>query len=186
MDNAVSTKALSALSRMCVTQDIGHLYLEEAYKLFVKDEQSGIPFRVWLFENPVSPIALPGNVDLYGHDCIHLLLNRGMSSFDEAFVIGFTMGNCDKVKKGHLTVFKLLSQSFYPSIFRFRQWHLKVFDLGVMYGQRLKYRNINLENFENYFDLKINDVRQRFGILQDELNTLWQTEQILMRELEQC
>ena len=165
-----------------MTQDISHLYLGEAYGQFVKDDQSGIPFRVWLFENPGSPIALPGNVNLYGHDCIHLLLNRGMNSFDEAFVIGFTMGNCDKVKKRHLALFKLLSQAFYPSIFRFKEWHLKVFDLGVMYGQRLKYRDINLENFEYYFDLKIIDVRQKFGILQDELNYLWHTEKILVKD----
>jgi hypothetical protein len=182
VDNAVSTKAPSALSRMAVTQDIGHLSLEEAYNLFIKDDQSGIPFRVWLFENPGSPLALPGNVNLYGHDCIHLLLNRGMSIFDEAFVIGFTMGNCNKVKNGHLALFKLLSQVFYPAIFRFREWHLKIFDLGVMYGQQLKYKDINSEKFEHYFDLKINDIRQKFGILPDELHSLWQTEQILVKE----
>ena len=182
MDSAVKTEETSVLSRMSITQDIGHLYLREAYKLFVKDEQSGIPFRVWLFENPDSPIALPGNINLYGHDCIHLLLNRGMNGFDEAFVIGFTMGNCDKVTKIHLSIFKRLSKSFYPLIFRFNELHLRVFDLGVMYGQKLRQRNLSLINFDHYLDLKITEVRKKFGIFQSELLALWQTEQILIQD----
>ena len=113
----VCTKPHFDLGKMCVDQDISELTLGEAYHLFVKDEASGIPIQVWLLENPGSPIAFPGSVNLYGHDCIHLLLNRGMSNFDEAFVVGFTMGNCDKVEAKHLSTFKLFLNSSIPPFF---------------------------------------------------------------------
>ncbi|MCG9893106.1 MAG: hypothetical protein MH252_18800 [Thermosynechococcaceae cyanobacterium MS004] len=161
--------------------DIGSLTLGEAYRLFVKDEQSAIPLQVWLLENPNSPIALPGNVDLRGHDCIHLLLNRGMSNFDEAFVVGFTMGNCDAVKERHISSFKLFSRFFYPATFRFKEWHLRVFELGLMYGRKLEYRNLHLENFDPYFDMKISVLRQKFGVITDEIKLIWKTERIFLK-----
>lgn len=48
---------------------------------------------MWLLENPDSPLPFAGKIDLYRHDCLHLLLERGLSVEDEAFVVGFTMGN---------------------------------------------------------------------------------------------
>lgn len=48
---------------------------------------------VWMVENPESPFALAGAIDLYDHDCVHCVLDRGLLLPDEAFVIGYTMGN---------------------------------------------------------------------------------------------
>jgi hypothetical protein len=183
MGVALRGQGCHSLSQMTADHDIGYLKLGEAYRSFVKDEETAIPFQVWLLENPSSPIALPGSVNLYGHDCIHLLLNRGMSNFDEAFVIGFTMGNCDKVEEKHLSVFRLFSRFFYPSIYRFKEWHFRAFDLGVMYGRKLEYRNIHLEYFDNYMDAKINELRYKFGILNDDLSTLWKAERILLKNI---
>jgi hypothetical protein len=50
------------------------------------DRPDQIPFLVWLLENPDSCFALPGCIDLHGHDCLHVLLQRGFSPYDEAFV----------------------------------------------------------------------------------------------------
>ena len=57
--------------------------------------QSDIHWFVWLLENPKSPFRLSGAVNLFNHDIIHILLNRGMDVDDEAYVIGFTMGNSE-------------------------------------------------------------------------------------------
>ncbi len=168
------------LCHMTTEQEIGQLTLGEAYRSFVKDKQADIPFQVWMLENPASPIALPGNVDLYGHDCIHILLNRGMSNFDEAFVIGFTMGNCDEVEPRHISIFKLFSRFFYPNIYRFNQLHLRAFDLGFLYGQKLEYRNIHRENFDIHHQQTIESLRQKYGIDVMELRALWQAELILL------
>jgi hypothetical protein len=53
--------------------------LKDAYETLEGDPPSKIPFIVWLLENPKSPLALPGCIDLYNHDCIHLLLKQGFT-----------------------------------------------------------------------------------------------------------
>ncbi|WP_404784850.1 hypothetical protein [Altericista sp. CCNU0014] len=166
-------------SRITPEQDIGKLNLREACQRFAIDKQGDIPLWVWLLENPDSPIALPGSIDLHGHDCIHLLLNRGVTAYDEAFVIGFTMGNADKVEPRHISIIKVFSRFVYPKLFRFNPLHLHVFDCGVKYGQRVKYRNIHKEVFDRYEDWTIEEMRQKFGISLRDLHITWMAEQIL-------
>ena len=162
--------------------DIGEMRMIDAYNRFVKDEPSNIPVSVWLLENPNSPIALPGCVELKGHDYIHLLLNRGMSLFDEAFVVGFTMGNSDRLKPRHLNIYKLLSALFFPKAYKFNSFHMKAFDFGVMYGQSIEKTNINEVDFEKYSDHSVNDVRRLCGINLEDIYTLWMTEKLLLPE----
>ena len=64
------------------------------------DEESKLPLSLWLFEDPDSPVALPGAACLDLHDCLHILLNRGYSTADEAFVVGFSMGNDRRAAAG--------------------------------------------------------------------------------------
>jgi hypothetical protein len=162
--------------------DIGKLHLKEACQQFAIDKDADLPIWIWLLESPESPIALPGSLDLYGHDCIHLLLNRGVSAYDEAFVIGFTMGNSDKVKPHHIAIIKTFSRFVYPNPFKFTLSHLQVFDLGFMYGKQVKYRNIYKENFDAYKNWTIEDLRIRCGISLGELQALWMAEEILFIE----
>jgi hypothetical protein len=56
-------------------------------------DRADVPWQIWLFENPNSAIALPGAITLFNHECLHVLLDRGFSNNDEAFIIGFTIGN---------------------------------------------------------------------------------------------
>ena len=56
----------------------------EPFKL----SQGDIPFIIKLIENPKYDIGLfAGYVDLFTHDCIHVLLGRGLLPKDEAFVM---------------------------------------------------------------------------------------------------
>ena len=70
---------------------------KEALSIFSKTNttknKEDISWLVWLIENPKSPFHLHGAVTLRDHDHIHVLLGRGQANDDEAFVIGFTMGN---------------------------------------------------------------------------------------------
>ena len=111
-----------------ISHDRQHQILREALQSMGGDPPSSIPFLLWLLENPDSPIALPGKIDLYRHDCLHLLLDRGFSLYDEAFVVGFTMGNDVQTQKNSnfilmaaliepiliLKFFQVLYQSNYP------------------------------------------------------------------------
>ena len=55
-------------------------------------EAGDVPEIIRKYENPESPDALPGAIHLNRHDCIHVLLGRGLHVQDEAFIIGVTMG----------------------------------------------------------------------------------------------
>jgi hypothetical protein len=164
------------LSHMTIHDPIEDLQLEEAYRRFAIDDQGAIPYLIWLLENPGSPIALPGSVDLYGHDCLHLLLNRGVSSYDEAFVIGFTMGNSDDVEPQHLSTLKFCARFIYPQPYRFNKAHLKVFDLGAMYGRKVPHRNLHRVIFDEFATETIGSLRKMFGISLNELKLLWEME----------
>lgn len=61
--------------------------LRQAYQHFGGIQQSEVPWIIWLLENPDSPLALAGAIPLKEHDYLHLLLNRGKSPEDEAFIM---------------------------------------------------------------------------------------------------
>ena len=138
--------------------------LKEALKEFAIDKPGDIPWIVRLLENPASPVALPGKISLLGHDCLHLLLDRYLSSSDEAFVIGFSMGNHRKTKSWHIKIFKFFSRYLYPDPYKFTPQDFYSFDLGFEYGRSLnpkiqtiyqtKYSYFDIEFLRNLFEIK--------------------------------
>ena len=131
--------------------------------------QSDIPWIVWLLENPESIIALPGKITLDNHDCLHVLLEKEFNLMDEAFVIGFTMGNDPKTNWLHLLIFKVFSRFIYPQDYRFDLKHLKAFDLGVGYGKKVTTKNINKIDFQKYQNKTVDELRSLLSIKLKEL-----------------
>ena len=140
------------------------LTLGSAYGFIKGDAPSSIPFLVWLLENPDSLLALPGKIRLRDHDCLHLLLNKGFSLSDEAFVIGFTLGNDLQSNKLHLSIFKIVSLFFYPREYRFHLQHIKILNLGFKYGKCNPIKNLNKIHFHVYFSKTILEVRSELGL----------------------
>lgn len=143
-------------------------------------ENSSIPWLVWLLENPDSIVALPGKITLYNHDCLHVILDRGFDLKDEAFVIGFTMGNDRQTNPFHLWIFKIFSRFFYPLDYRFSDRDLKVFELGILYGKKIKTKNINQIDFKQLENKTVNEIRDSFGIELKELKQIKQFEKWLI------
>ncbi len=91
--------------------------------------QDQISPLVQLFENPKSRFSLSGAMDLFNHDCLHILLGRGLQSHDECFVIGVAMGNDENLKPCHEKFWKFCAQYLYPGVFRVHDRQtLKYFD----------------------------------------------------------
>ena len=88
-----------------------------------------------IFENPKYDFfrfgRLPGAIDLFGHDLLHILLGQDMSMKGEAYVIGYTMGSTKKITGIDITIFKFISQFFYPKNYRFNAHALLVFRKGL-------------------------------------------------------
>ena len=116
-------------------------------------EQSKIHWFVWLLENPKSPISLTGAIDLYNHDIIHILLNRGMDVRDEAMVIGFTMGNSETTSSWVRWLFEFCARYLYPEGYQFNENDLLEFERGYAYGYTRPKRNIHLEKFDTMKDI---------------------------------
>lgn len=149
---------------MISLRNIANQTLGSAYQQINLDNQSDIPLIIRLLENPASPIALPGKISLHDHDCLHIILGIGVSPSDEAFIIGFTMGNDDRTKSWHVQLFKLFSRFIYPLKYRFSLQELDIFDLGLKHGKRHKYRNINKINFEWFYFTEIEEIRKMLGV----------------------
>ncbi|AFY99843.1 hypothetical protein [Calothrix sp. PCC 6303] len=159
---------------------VNNLTVKEAYNLAFDFEESYIPSLVWLMENPDSPLPFPGKIHLRNHDYIHILLGREKSSQDEAFVVGFTMGNSTKVKWIHLKIFRLFSQYLYPAPFNFSNSDLQAFDLGVSYGRKIKLKNLNEMDMCQYENLTVESARDILGIDAEEIRLLRKFESWLL------
>jgi hypothetical protein len=129
------------------------------------DPPHKIPFLVWLLENPASPINMPGSIDLFGHDCIHLLLKQGFTPADEAYIVGFTMGNDTRTTWLHLVILKIAAYFFYPPKYRFTKSDIKAFDRGVKLGREVRFKNINKFDFLTWHHKKLKDIRVEVGLV---------------------
>tara|TARA_B100001765_G_scaffold111633_1_gene69403 strand:+ start:346 stop:792 length:447 start_codon:yes stop_codon:yes gene_type:complete len=125
-------------------------------------EPSTIHWFVWLLENPKSPISLTGAIDLYNHDIIHILLERGMLNRDEAMVIGFTMGNSETTSSRVRWLFEFCARYLYPVSYRFNEYDLLEFERGFAYGYTRSRRNIHLAKFDVKRDVA--EIRKEWGI----------------------
>ena len=125
-------------------------------------EPSTIHWFVWLLENPKSPISLTGAIDLYNHDIIHILLDRGMLNRDEAMVIGFTMGNSETTSSWVRWLFEFCARYLYPVSYRFNEYDLLEVERGFAYGYTRSRRNIHLAKFDVKRDIE--EIRKEWGI----------------------
>ena len=162
------------------TSDIEKLEIKEIYSALEGDDAADIPFLIWFLENPESPIPMPGKISLYNHDHLHILLGRDQSPEDEAFIIGFTMGNDPKTAWYHIIIFKIFSYSIYPKLYRFNRQQMKVFDLGFNYGRKLSVKKIHKINFAVYQNYTLSALRKLFGIKREEIKAIKQVEEWLV------
>ena len=138
--------------------------LSQAYRELGGDPPAKIPRAVWLLENPTSPLALGGSISLQNHDYLHILLGRGLSPKDEAFVIGVTMGNDLCTRWWHYLIFKLAARFIYPHPYRFTRHHLQIFEEGIDLEQSLSIQSPNRFDFGRFDHLSLRVLRWMTGI----------------------
>ena len=147
------------------------MILQEALDKFLEKEttknKSEVPWLIWLMENPKSPLHLHGASALNDHDYVHIILDKGQANDDEAFVIGFTMGNDDRTKEWEVKLFKFVSSKLYPKKERFTQEQLKIFDRGFSYGQSKLHLYQRIGEFDwSTMDKNtpLNEVKRKFNV----------------------
>ena len=117
-------------------------------------KQEEVPLIIQLVENP--KYDFPG-IDLFhgatgiqNHDCIHVLLGRGILPKDEAFVIGFTMGSSNRVTTTEESLYAFFSQRLYPKDYRFAPEDIEVFRDATKLGYISDCRPLSEVDFESY------------------------------------
>jgi hypothetical protein len=160
--------------------DNDHETLGKIYASLPGFDQSDISPLVQLLENPQSPVAFTGSIDLFGHDCIHILLGRGLLAQDEAFVIGFTMGTSKTIGRLQRALFKFAARFLYPSIYRFSTDDCKIFELGIEAGKLSQCSEIYKANFRSFLSEPVGKIRATLGIDAEFLQRIYAEEAILL------
>ena len=139
--------------------------------------QENIPLIIKLVENPNYNTSklFGGAVDLFTHDCIHVVLGRGLLVKDEAFVIGYTMGSTKKMKRWKRNLFMFVSKYLYPEGYKFREEERFVFNMGVMAGS-LCPTDLSQINFKKYLNRQIKTIRKEVAVDVDFLEKYYSIE----------
>jgi hypothetical protein len=138
--------------------------------------EEDIPFIVRLLENPEGLGLLSGSVNLHQHDCIHLVLGRGLLPKDEAFIIGFTMGSSKGISSWEERIFSWISNHFYPQIYRFNQQDLEVFKDALHLAQVSHCKAFDSFDFDLHLDKSLEDIRKLLGLEDELIKTYYQLE----------
>lgn len=157
--------------------DTNELTLAEVKRSLPGANPQEIGFLVRLLENPKSPFALTGAVDLVRHDAIHIVLGRGLLKQDEAFVIGFTMGTAkETLKAWEIALFRFAARFLYSRNYRLARRHLQVFELGLEAGRSFATTRIYEFPFENNLDVTLKELRRTLQIDVEKLKTFYRRE----------
>jgi hypothetical protein len=153
-----------------------HQTLGEVLATLPGDPASSVPWYVRMLENPKSPVAFGGAIDLFGHDCIHVLLGRGTDQQDEAFVIGFTMGASGELTRWQELAFRWCTANLYRGVYRFSAEDQEVFDLAVSVGRSSGCRPLHTVDYRPLLHMPLGQVRPLLGIRVDMLCMAYECE----------
>ncbi len=105
-----------------------------------------------------------GGVDLKAHDCIHLLLGRGLLTKDEAFVIGFTMGSTNRLETLNKEIFAYIAGNYYPNAYQMDEEARRVFLDAAKLGHVCDCQPLDEVHFSPLLDEPIGELRRVIGI----------------------
>mgnify|MGYP003134632707 CR=1 FL=1 len=152
-------------------------YLEEMKSFALNPDD--VPLVIKLVENPKYDIGLfSGATTLAAHDCVHVILGRGLLLKDEAFVIGYTMGSSKKMKRWRRNLFMFVCKYLYPKGYNFGEEERYVFYSGVLCGEKCKV-DLTKIDFKKHADRKVLGLRKEFGIDSEMLDCVYCTEKFL-------
>lgn len=142
--------------------------------------QRDVPLIVQLVENPRYDLPgieiFSGATKLRDHDCLHILLGRGLLPKDEAFVLGFTMGSSNRVGDIEERLFTLIARYLYPKGYRFDDEDVAVYKDAVRLGYVSDCRSLAEVDCVPMLDWPIGRIRQEVGLEEDLLRAYYAIE----------
>ncbi|MBD1909996.1 MULTISPECIES: hypothetical protein [unclassified Leptolyngbya] len=143
--------------------------LQDALQHSDSKNSSRVLDRMYFLENSIGPYTFPGEIAPGNQDCLYILLDLSINHDNEAFVLGFAMGNDEKARHYHLLLFKFASEFIYSPKHRFNQRQLKFFERGFLYGKSLPTKNLHCTEFERFYSNRIGEIRAYLDIWLEEV-----------------
>ena len=163
--------------------DTDDMTVREVMATMPRSDPDDVPEIVRKYENPESPDKLPGAITLDRHDCLHVILGRGLHVQDEAFIIGVTMGAASDMTTEIAETFIRISTTEYPKAWQFELEHIQSYRLGVGFAEdMLPNTDLHLTPFEEppLFDTKVAELRRNLGLVKAEMRAYFRSEEILV------
>ncbi|MEM9317440.1 MAG: hypothetical protein AAGA70_00335 [Pseudomonadota bacterium] len=163
--------------------DTDEMTIAEVLATMPAANAADVPEIIRKYENPESPDALPGAIHLDRHDCIHVLLGRGLHVQDEAFIIGVTMGAASDISDVHVDTFIRVSTTEYPKHWRFEEAHIASYRLGLGYAlDNLPGKNLHLTPLEAepWQSMSVGAARKELGMSKPELRAYYRKAELLV------
>ncbi|MEM9100016.1 MAG: hypothetical protein AAGC79_15990 [Pseudomonadota bacterium] len=163
--------------------DTDEMTLAEVLATLPAANADDVPEIIKKYENPSSPDALPGAIELDRHDCLHVILGRGLRVQDEAFVIGATMGAASDITAELVERFIEISTTLYPPHWRFEEAHIPSYRLGVGFSRdMLAGRDLHLTPFETepFQNQTVRELRDNLGLVKEEMRAYFRKEELLV------
>jgi hypothetical protein len=127
-----------------------------------------LPLMLRLQRDPVlsflGQLVFKAGLDQHQHDCIHILLGRGLLAMDQAFVLGFTLGSS---KKGSMPEHKLhgeVGRHFYKNASLFSESESVVFKDGIKLAYLSFCAPVDSFDFKPWHDQSIRQIREAIGL----------------------
>jgi len=163
--------------------DTDDMTLAEVLATMPAANAEDVPEIIVQYENPKSPDALPGAITLARHDCLHVLLGRGLHVQDEAFVIGVTMGSASDITTEIVDFFIDVSTTQYPEHWRFKEEHIASFRLGLGFAiDSLNNKDLHLIPLEEepWQSMTVREARKNLEIEKEELRAYFRQASLLV------
>ncbi len=155
--------------------DTDHLSVGAVLDTMPGVNSEDIPSIISAFENPSSPLKLPGACNLDQHDVLHVLLGRGLVDQDEAFVLGFTATADPQFTDEDMERYKF-AFSLYPEPYCIRGCDLVAFELGIQAARRMRLGNIIDIDVASVRDQLVGKIRSDLGIDKEVLFDIYDEE----------
>ena len=163
--------------------DTDDMSVRDVLATMPRSDPDDVPEIVRKYENPESPDRLPGAISLDRHDCLHVILGRGLHVQDEAFIIGATMGAASDITAEIVEAFIRISTTEYPEAWRFQPEHIQSYRLGVGFAEdMLANADLHLTPFEEppLFDTSVAKIRHDLGLVKAEMRAYFRSEEFLV------
>lgn len=134
----------------------------------IRADQQDTPLMITLAGAPAlsSPSLkiFHGTMDLHQHDCIHILLGRGLLDMDEVFTAGFSMGSSKKVTESEHSLYAFTAKHLYPNVYKFTDQEMALFKDAIKLSFISNCSPLEQFKFDDWLEQPVGTVRDAVGI----------------------